>query len=365
MMNSMGNRIATLKSLLAPFVFLSAMLAASCINQGTSHSREYDSSKTRQGTAILITGAAARIPQEAALLEELDSRGLLKDVVFIAGVSSGALNSVMLNGILSGKITWDQYKSILFGIVNEDIFLRHGTKIPVDTAPARKLYSDIVEGKLGYVTIGDLPFVTAISITRLKDLGLKDTVYRMFSRKMNAETDTSLNLVDILMASTAIPVVFPPVHIRNVHTIPDVEYVDGGVKEDNVPYRALIEFENFRGFGVDKIYIVSKKNNNAPNVSEELKTLGINDHKVFDDLGLSFDRIMNKKFEESLEEYALDAPDLAARTYIYRPELSRDFLLFSFGDLKSQYDLTSQWAKSHDPMPLGAFMSAYLKAGRK
>jgi hypothetical protein len=28
----------------------------------------------------------------------------LKDVVFISGVSSGALNAVMLNGILSGKM---------------------------------------------------------------------------------------------------------------------------------------------------------------------------------------------------------------------------------------------------------------------
>ena len=51
----------------------------------------------RSGTAIILTGAAARIPQEAALLEELYNRGLLKNVVFISGVSSGALNSVVLN----------------------------------------------------------------------------------------------------------------------------------------------------------------------------------------------------------------------------------------------------------------------------
>ncbi|HUW69177.1 MAG TPA: patatin-like phospholipase family protein [bacterium] len=342
-------------------VLLAAVLAVSCVDQSRSTVQEAGSAKARQGTAILITGAAARIPQEAALLEALDSRGLLKNVVFIAGVSSGALNSVMLNGILSGKISWDEYKTILFGIVNNDIFIQHGKKIPVDTSPARKLYTGIVEGTLGYVTIGDLPFVTAISITRLKDLGLKDTVYRMFSRKINSESDTSLSLVDILMASTAIPVVFPPVHIRNAKTIPDVDYVDGGVKEDNVPYRALLEFENARGYGVENIYIVSKKNNDAPSISEELKTLGIDDHRVFDDLGLSFDRMMNKKFEESLEEYAVDSPELAARTYVFRPDFARDFLMFSFDDLKSQYALTSQWAQSNDPMPLEAFLSAHLK----
>lgn len=346
---------------LGPLMLLSAVLVVSCVNQGTGAGQQAGTDKARQGTAILITGAAARIPQEAALLEALDSRGLLKDVVFIAGVSSGALNSVMLNGILSGKISWDAYKSILFGIVNDDIFIQHGKKIPVDTSPARKLYTAIVEDRLGYRTIGDLPFVTAISITRLRDLGLKDTVYRLFSRNLNAESDTSLSLVDILMASTAIPVVFPPVRIRNVKTIPDVEYVDGGVKEDNVPYRALLGFEESRGYGVEKIYIVSKKNNNAPGISEELKTLGINDHKVFDDLGLSFDRIMNRKFEESLEEFAHESPELAERAYVYRPEFEPDFLMFSFDDLQSQYALTAQWAQSHDPVPLEAFLSAYFK----
>lgn len=37
----------------------------------------------RSGTAIVMTGAAARIPQEAALLEELFNRGLLKNVVIL------------------------------------------------------------------------------------------------------------------------------------------------------------------------------------------------------------------------------------------------------------------------------------------
>ena len=75
---------------------------------------EGDFPNPRNGVAVLMTGAGGRIPQEAALLEELDKRGLLKNLVFISGVSSGALNSVVLNGILSGKITWEEYKNILF-----------------------------------------------------------------------------------------------------------------------------------------------------------------------------------------------------------------------------------------------------------
>jgi len=191
---------------------------------------------TRSGTAILMTGAAARIPQEAGLLEELYNRGLLKDVVFISGVSSGALNAVMLNGILSGKMTWPEYKEILFNLKNSDIFVWEGNKkLPVNTQPSRNLFTKIVEERLGYHQIGDLPFMTAISFTNLKDLDLKKKVYRMCSRKINQETDTTLSLVDIMMASSAFPIAFPPVRIRNAKTIPDVEYVDGGIGDDPIP----------------------------------------------------------------------------------------------------------------------------------
>ncbi|MCB8998714.1 MAG: patatin-like phospholipase family protein [Bacteroidales bacterium] len=231
----------------------------------------------RNGVAIILTGAAARIPQEAALLEELDRRGMLKDLVFISGVSSGALNSVMLNAILDGKLSWEEYKKILFSLKTTDIFIQNGKKIPVNTEPARNLYKKIAEDRLGYHHIGDLSIPTSLSFTHPADLYTKNSVYRMCSRKINEESDTSLNLVDIMMASSAFPVVFPAVRINNLKTIPDEEFVDGGVGEDHVPYAALLEFEKYRGAGVEKVFIVSRKSDSIPEISEELKGLGIND----------------------------------------------------------------------------------------
>jgi len=311
----------------------------------------------RSGTAVIITGAAARIPQEAALLEELDARGLLKDLVFISGDSSGALNAVALNGVLTGRMTWDQYKSLLFGITNGDIFAQNAKRLPVDTSPARALYARVVEDRLGFRTIGELPYTTAISITRLKDLGLEKTAYRMCSRKINEESDPSLGLVDILMASSAFPVVFPPVRIRGVSTIPDIEYVDGGAGEDYIPYAALLEFEKHRGQGVDTVFIISRKNDGVPEISEELALLGLNDHKLLDDLGISFDAVANRRMLKSLESYRGKAPELAARTYVWKPEYDQNFLLFDFSRLKDQYDLTTRWAKNHDPVPLGEYLA--------
>lgn len=314
----------------------------------------------RSGTAIIMTGAAARIPQEAALLEELYNRGLMKNIVFISGVSSGALNSVALNGILTGKMTWTEYKEILFNLKNSDIFIQEGKKLPVNTEPARNLFKKIVEEKLGYHQIGDLPFMTEISFTNLKDMDLKKKVYRMCSRKINEETDTTLSLVDIMMASSAFPIAFPPVRIKNVKTIPDVEYVDGGVGEDHVPYHALLEFEKFRGAGVERVYIISRKSDSIPEVSEELKRLGINDKGWFDKLGVSLDNILKKGMIKRLEAYAEEAPDLILLSYVWIPDFEKDFLMFNFDNLKEQYILTSRWAKTHDPVPLGNYLLPFM-----
>ena len=57
---------------------------------------------------------------------------------------------------------------------------------------------------------------------------------------------------------------------------------------------------------------------------------------------------------------AEDAPELVDRTYVWIPKYNADFLLFNFDNLKEQYDLTSQWAKTHDPVPLGNFLLPYL-----
>ena len=336
-------------------LILSAFLSG-CPGKRVEPIPESAVSLERNGVAVLLTGAAARIPQEAALLEELDKRGLFEDLVFISGVSSGALNSVMLNGIQSGKLSWEGYRNILFNMRNRDIFVQEGKKLPVNSSPARELYQRVSAGELGYHTIGDLPITTAISITHLEDLDLKKTVYRMCSRKINEESDTTLNLVDILMASSSFPLVFPPVRIVNARTIPDVAYIDGGIGEDHVPYQALLEFEKFRGTGVERVYIVSRKRDSLPEVSEELMALGINDDRMFDRLGISIDGILYRGLVKRLEAFAEEAPGLVSRTWVWIPGFQEDFLLFDFDDLQEQYELTSKWAESHDPVPLEEFL---------
>jgi hypothetical protein len=349
-------------------LFLAIMIVLGIVFPGRRKESKSDPIQVyqeRKGTAILITGAAARIPQEAALLEELYNRGDLEDVVFISGVSSGAINSVVLNGILSKKMTWDTYKNLLFDIKNSDVFIRAEKRLPLDTEPLRQLLTGIVHGKLGYNQIGDLPYMTELSITDVKDLDLKRRVYRMCSRKINVETDTTLDIVDILMASTSFPIAFPPCKIGNVKTIPNVEYSDGGVGDDHVPFEALLEFERFRGVGVEKVYIISRKSDSIPEISEELKGLGINDNGVFDKLGISMDNILSKGLIKRLEAFSKEAPELVERSYVYVPDYPATFLMFNFENLKQQYILTSDWAKAHNPEPLADYLLPYLIKEKK
>jgi predicted acylesterase/phospholipase RssA len=324
-------------------------------SEGKEREKQTKPSDKGSGVAVIMTGAAARIPQEAALLEEMDRRGMLKNLVFISGVSSGALNAVALNGIMSRKMSWNSYKKILFGLKNSDIFTQDERKIPVNTDPARELYKKVVEKKLGYRTIGELPFATSISFTHLS--GLKAEVYRICSRKINRETDTTLNLVDIMMASSSFPIVFPSVRIRDVTTIPDVKYIDGGVGEDHVPYRALFEFQKYRGKPVEKVYIISRKSDSIPEISEELKGLGINDRGIFDKMGISLDAILKKGLLKRLQAYSKENPELVPRTYVWIPDFKEDFPMFRFDNLKQQYDLTTKWAKKHKPVPLNDFLN--------
>ncbi|MCK7481006.1 MAG: patatin-like phospholipase family protein [Candidatus Moduliflexus flocculans] len=310
----------------------------------------------RSGTALIITGAAARIPQEAALIEALHSRGWLSDLVFISGVSSGALNAVALNGILSGRMTWERYLAILFSIKAEDIYSRNAGSLPVDTEPLRMLFRRVVEDELAFRHIGDLPIPTAITISQKPEWGQKTHAFRLCSRPINSESDPSIDLVDILCATTAIPLIFPYRRVPGASTIPDIEYVDGGASEDYVPFRSLLRSEKYRGRGVDRVLIISRKYDFEADLSEELSLLGVNDHRILDRLGVSFDRVADRKFRAGLLDFVRTYPDTAGRALVWRPDFPETYLMLDFHSMEAQYRRTADWAKDRSPVPVMDFL---------
>ena len=340
-------------------IFISLLILALMYHACRNSVKPLDIDAPEKGTAILITGAAARIPQEAALLERLYDMGELKNVQFIGGASSGALNAVMLNGILSKKISWNQYERWLDEITNDSIFLPSGKILPLDTSPLRNYLTRIVNDSLGYYKMKDLPIVTAISVTELNAVDFPKKNFRLCSRKINHESDPDLNIIDVLMASTAFPVVFPEQKIKNATTLPDKYFVDGGIGDDHVPYGGLVDFMKENHQKVKKVIIVSRKSDLEPDVNQELKAIGIDSLRIFDRFNISLDEILQHGFLEALKNYSKLLPGLVGDTYVYIPEFNEKFLLLDFNDLKMQYELTKKWALSNKPILLKNYLDKF------
>lgn len=310
----------------------------------------------RRGTAIAMTGAAARIVQEVALLEQLQKTGWVKKPCFISGTSSGALNAVMLNAILAGKFSWQRYHNILFNLKSEDVFTRDGNKLPLDTEPLKALLTRTIQDSLGFDSIGSLPFPSSISITDLRVLPLGTRTYRMSNIRMNTESNPSLNLIDVLMASTAIPVLFPPVRFRLEASLPTTTFIDGGVAEDHIPYQAIIQYEKYRGIGIDTLIIISRKCDTTSQLNSEMENLGAKDKQLFEKIGVRIENMAHEGFIRQMKALQANYPELAAHTYVYIPDFEENFHLLDFNQMKEQYEITAKWAKTHKPVPLDEYL---------
>ena len=309
-----------------------------------------------EGTAIVITGAAARIPQEAALLEQLYNSGDLKDVVFISGVSSGALNAVMLNAILARKYTWTRYRNLLFSLNNQSIFYSSDKPLPVNTEPLRQLLTTLLHDTLGYHKLKDLPYPTSLSTVSLTIKSWADLTYRLCNRKINMESDPELDLVEVLMASTAFPLAFPPVRISKNSTLPSGRFIDGGTTADYIPYRAVLEFEKFSRHNVSRMIIVSRKLDTEEGLRSELRNIGIGRFDLIDKLGIALEDLAQRSFFKGLESLMQDAPVLSGKTLIYLPAIHGEYPLFDFSNLKEQYLASREWARTHKPVLLPVFL---------
>ena len=205
----------------------------------------------------------------------------------------------------------------------------------------------------------DLPIATALSITELNAIDIPKKNFRLSNLKINSESDPELDIVDVLMASTAFPVVFPGQKIKNATTLPNKNFVDGGMGQDHVPYSGFIDYIQFSKKSVKKVFIISRKSDLEPDVNLELGAIGIGDIKIFDRLGISLDEFLQKGFLKGLREYKVLLPNLIDSTFVYIPDFEEKFLLLNFNDLKNQYTITKKWASENDPVQLTEYLKNF------
>jgi len=339
-------------------------------------------------TAILFNGAASYIAQEAGILdlllgniEGVQGVGLnIQDVKFVGGLSSGALMSFVFNAAFcpSPKLTWDDFKQkTLFTMTTEKVYT--GEK-PFDTSPLRKLLRDITE-QVGYTTIKDLPFESAILATNVYFEGLKLqtktywlTNIAKVASELPSDTDKlviaknikdhqlDLRLVSSLMCSTAIPQTFPEqtlyykakplvnLPIKNSAGIA-ANFVDGGVG-DGMVFSDYQEFFQVYGEKFDKIYFISP--NFAKTEAEALQRVSLAKRsgalEELEEPEPAMDPLLvmdtwTKEFLKDIKAYNSDK-HLAETIYYCKPEVE-GFNALNFSNEKEQYDATIAWGKNN------------------
>jgi predicted acylesterase/phospholipase RssA len=313
----------------------------------------------RAGTAFVFSGAASRIAQELVLMKLLvlgrafgprSGDPLVPSI--IAGSSSGALSAVALNAILQAEglvrgrkgskdFSWRQYEKLVTGLKNNNVYedggllsrameiIREGAVL--DTRPLRRLLETQVHSVMGYRTLGDLPIRTFVSVVE-RDSG---KVHRLCST-----SHPDLPLVDVLMASTAIPVAFPAQELVLPGRKRPVACIDGGIGVDGIPVDALREESCRRIFVVRPMkYDPRKKWNKTPPLAR---------FRIVATAIQSFLYLQEALLENALLRAAAYARSAA---YSYVPELPYNVNPLDFESGRDQLEATTEWAERDETGP--------------
>jgi hypothetical protein len=164
-------------------------------------------------TAVFLSGSGGTISQEVAVIDQLIKQGKLnfdENETLLVGSGSGTLTLVAINACFrkENPCSWDDfYKNFLNTISDEETFIKVDP-IHWITIPQRKKINELVSSA-GFSRISDLPFNSAILTTSAGEN--KATWLKSSARK-----EKDLNLTDVLMASSAIPVLYPTQQLNNL-----------------------------------------------------------------------------------------------------------------------------------------------------
>jgi len=267
---------------------------------------------------------------------------------FLSGASSGALSVVALNAIIQSEdmnvsaFTWSDYKEIIFSLYSGKVFddsVEGLAKIFsyniyegyfLDNSPLESLLKKLLD-KMGYKTMGDLYIPTCITVVN-QSSGLDLRLWSTDSKYKN------LDLLQVLMASTALPMAFTP---RTIDGFGDTLFIDGGTGIDTIPVYSLLNDVN-----VSTIYIIcyggaiTSGGGTLPSYLDYIKLLK-NGLATIDDMRVDL-------FEGAIEM----CQEGSNGCYLYMPNLNQSFSALDFDYEKLEYSLAMQWATLNNPTHL-------------
>jgi len=184
---------------------------------------------------------------------------------------------------------------------------------------------------MGYMTLGDLYLPTSITVVD-QSTGLDHRLWSTDPKYAN------LDLLDVVMASVALPIAFPP---RQINGLGDTIWIDGGTGIDTLPVHPLLHHPN-----VTCIYLIC--------YNSALTSGGADLPSYLEDIQLLYNTMAT--INDMRVDLFQGAIDMAAKSttpsFTYIPGFDREFSALDFDDEYLEYTLAFTWAKQNDPTPI-------------
>jgi hypothetical protein len=296
--------------------------------------------------ALLLSSSGGSLSQEVAIIDLLLNQKKIEineDDTFIAGFGSGALTLVALNACFrkDNPCSWDVFfkEGFLNSISDEETFIKIHP-IHWSTLPLRRKIAEFLTDS-GYAKVADLPFVSTI-------LAFSVDMQKTIWLKSNNQKEASGDLSDILMATSAIPVLFPSQQINSINedriSIPDGAYIEGAMEGIfKKVKRQLKEVVNDNG-PFEKLFIVSPQRHFESDIitpyNYHRMTLDEKDNfsDYLDNISMTgFLRFLNKL------QRANSKKKIAKSIFVCMPEMLSSLDLLDFSDQRVKYKETYEW----------------------
>ncbi len=192
-------------------------------------------------TGLVLGGGGGKGAYQAGVLKVLYENDLLTDIGAISGVSIGSVNGVLysLGKAELMKKVWDAIDLDMVLEINENTISENGIYFQRDKMS--KMIDDHIN--LDEVSKSETELYACLS-------KIENEEYKAEYMKLNGKTPEEIK--QIILATTALPVLFEPI------TIDGFMYRDGGIK-DNEPIKPLYDLGIRRfiviGLKYDKVFV--------------------------------------------------------------------------------------------------------------
>jgi uncharacterized protein (DUF2132 family) len=316
--------------------------------------------------AIIFTGSGRTLSQETAIIDQLIKRNRLMPTpedTFIAGFGSGALNAIAINACFRSEnpCSWNNFYKALFvkNIKDEEVFLKVHP-VNWNTHPLRKNLNSLLN-VTGLQKLSDLPFNTSIA-TSLQ--------YHSKTQWINSKSlkHAYINISDLLMATMAIPVLFPPQQINMLNDmpsfIPDGSYVEGATNGIGNKFKKHMKKILGANGPFDELYIISparnnnNNNNNNNKPAHNLSLMNIEEKIEFNDFMENVSLNAFLKFLITLQNMNSKGK-VAREIYMCIPQPRTTPNILDFNMQTENYNLVYNWFENN-PDELAIDLKKYI-----